>query len=125
MSLGHYDQIHSPVQTAVKGKVSHLGIYIALLAVIHLYCHEIFPVLFQQIRNIRTEGGETALMVYRFCPIDIDPARQGSCKDLHIDAAAFHAFWRPKTFRVPACSSVIIPSSVLPVHPIPGVGQVH
>ena len=126
MCIRHTDQVHAPVQAAVKGKVSRLGIDAVLIFIAAGHYQKVFSLFPAQSGDIRPEDRIPSLMVGHLAAIDIDRSLLPCRQDLHKNpAAAQRLSGSLKASGVPASAPVILAVAVMPVHRVPGVGQIH
>ncbi len=126
MGIRHADQVHPSVQSAVKGEVRRLRVDAALVLVAAGHYQEILPLLFAQICHIRPERGIASLMVGDLLTVHVHGGLLPCRQNLHIDPAAAQGLpGGLEAFRVPASAPIIRPVSVMAVHRVPGMGEIH
>ena len=126
MGVWNTDYIYAAVQAAVKGKVCRLGIYAVLIFIGAVDRQQVFPLRTAQICNVCTENRISALMVYRLLSIYIDRGLLSGCQDLYIDASPCQRlFWCFKAPCIPAAAALIASLSIMSIHCIPCMRQVH
>ena len=123
MRLRNHNQVHLPVQAAIKGKVRFLGIDAVTAAVVHRNA-QLVPVP-QMFRQIHPESGISPLMACQQLTVQAHLGRHGRGFHLQPDLAPrLHGgpFQLP---HIPTSTAVIVVPSVLAVHRVPGMGQGH
>ena len=126
MGVGNADQVYAAVKSSVEGKVRRLGIYAVLVLIGTIDHQKIVCIRPAEIRYISPENGITAFMVNGFFSIDVNSGLLSCRQDFHIDPSSGQRLFRSsKGFGIPAASPVIASVSVMSVHRIPCVRQIH
>ena len=121
--VGHADQVHAPVQSAVEGKVRRCGVHGGGVLVADLDGQLVVAVT-AQVGDVGAEDGEAAFVGGGNGAVHLDGGIQRSCQHLHIHAAAgqrLHRFF--KGAAVNAGGAQVAAVAVHAVHGVPGVGQ--
>ena len=114
-------EINPPVKSAVKGKVRHLRVDIAVVGIIHGNgdgIGSLFLRRIQSVGDIHRKRRISSLMASCFGLIDIDLSGQSCCQNFQTDPSAFRKNRGIKIFRIGTFPSVILS---LAVHPVDGV----
>ncbi len=126
MYLRDTDQIQAAVKPAVECKVRGLRVHVALVFIAARDHQKILAILAARIRDIRAESGVSALVIADFLPVHIHGRLLPCRRDIHKDTPACERLFRcPECPRIPAASPGIAAVSVVTVHRIPGVRQIH
>ena len=119
----HHDEVYIPVQTAVEGEICFLGIDGVVVAVIHRNDQQVF--FFQMRRQIHAEGGIPALVFCQRFAVEHDHRGVSRAVHLQPDFVGAVMLRHLQAAGVQAGAAVIVIAAVLPVHGVPGVGQVN
>ena len=121
--VGHADQVHAAVQSAVEGKVRRGGVHGGGVLVADLDGQLVVAVT-AQVGDVGAEDGEAAFVGGGNSAVHLDGGIQRSCQHLHIHAAAsqrLHGLF--KGAAVYAGGAQVAAVAVHAVHGVPGVGQ--
>ena len=123
MFFRHDDQIHIPVQSAIKRKIRFLGINDIVIAVVHRNA-ELVP-LPQMFRQFHPKRRISSLMHRQFFAVQAHPRRHRRAFDLQKYTTSCR---RRRLFQfayIPAASAEIVVAAVLPVRRVPCMGQIY
>ena len=122
--LVHHHQFHVPVNAAVEGEVRLLGIDPVVHAVVHLH-HQVI-LLRQQSGDAAPEGGVTAVVVQHRMAVQLHIGA-----GIHALKLQIHILRRRvesghgEVLLIGAGAAPVVVAAILPVHSVPGVGDIH
>ena len=117
----HFHKIHIPVQSAVEGKVSGLGIDIGNCVGNHHGQHIILRLHGRS--QVIAEGGESALMGAQFSAVAVDRCHMVGALELDVLLGSLGGVGQVDFIGADAAPVVV--AAVLAVEGIPGVGQAY
>ena len=116
------DQIDIAVQTAVEGKVSHLGIYDLVGGIIHQ--NSDLGGIGDVFGDVHPPGRITAMMLCQLLSAHIYLGRGVGAPDLQIVEICFRQFGLLQGLDIQAGTAEIVIAAVKAVLGVPGVGQI-
>ena len=126
VGVGHADDVHVTVQSAVEGEVGVLGIGVVVGCVGDGNNQQVLALSLAQVGDVCTEGGVAALVVDDLLAVQVDGSLGVGTHKLHEDTAAGQGLHRGlEGLGVPALAPVVAAVAVVAVHSVPGVGQIH
>ena len=122
VGFGNADQIHIPVQAAIEGKVSVLGIDLFVDRVFHSEDHKVAAL--HHIRHIHTPGGVAAIMVGKVLAIPVKVSGSVGAVDLQEVPLTFGQIDLVDGLGIIAGATVVVTAAVLTINGVPCMGQV-
>ena len=122
MGIGHTDDVHIPVQTAVEGKVRHLGIDPVVGGVVH--GDDQHGVKADFLGNVAAPGGVAAVVMGKLLAVYIQVCGGVGALDLNVVPVSLGQVFLGKYPGVGCGAAEVVIATVLSVNGIPAVGQV-
>ena len=123
VSIVYCDQIYITIQTAIEGKVRHLGIYGVVGRIVHCDHNQVLDL--QRLGHIDTPGRITAVVMSQMLSVHINIRRRICSPKFQIILLSLRQIHLIDLLGIIAGSAIIIAVSILAVDGIPGVGKIH
>ena len=123
MGCRYRDEVHIPVQSTVKGKVSLLGIDGVVFGIVHRHAEQVC--IRQRVGNIHMEGGIPARMPGQLPTIEIDRGGHGCAEEFKKGPSARLQHRTGKGSGVHRGAAPVVVAAVGAVLRVPGMGQGH
>ena len=119
--IGNADDVYIPVQTAIEGKVCHLGIHRVIGCIVHSDDdHRLHTDL---LGDVTTPGGVATVMMGVLLAIDVQISRGIGAVDLNVVALCLRQVFLVQFLGINGRTAVVVIAAVLSIQSVPGMGQ--
>ena len=122
MALACANEIYISVQTAIEGKVCHLGINSVVCGVVHNDNEQVF--ILKTACQVNAPGGITAVVMLKALAVEINICAGVSTTQLKIINLSIGQLSLGKSLCIVALAAIIVVVTVLSVNSVPAVGQI-